>query len=70
MKATLEFNLPEDQAEFRYASDGAKAHIVLEHIDEYLRRAIKDGVTTTLEAVREELHDALNEYDITLWRNG
>ena len=67
MKATLKFNLPEEQADFRYAVDGAKAHLVLEHIDEYLRRAIKDGVTTTLEALRDELHDALSEYNITLW---
>ena len=37
MKATLEFNLPEDQSEYNYAFDGAQAHFALADIFQYLR---------------------------------
>jgi len=43
MKATLEFDLPEDEQEHRYALSGRDALIALEQIDEWARGKIKHG---------------------------
>ena len=43
MKAVLEFDLPEDEQEHRYALAGRDALIALEEIDEWARGKIKHG---------------------------
>lgn len=43
MKATLEFTLPDDEAEHRYALAGRDALIALEQIDECIRGKLKHG---------------------------
>jgi hypothetical protein len=43
MKATLEFDLPEDEQEHRYALAGRDALIALEEIDNWARGKIKHG---------------------------
>jgi len=41
MKATLEFNLPEDQSNFDLAVNGAKAQSALWEMDQWLRNQYK-----------------------------
>jgi hypothetical protein len=43
MKATLEFTLPDDEAEHRYALAGQDALIALEEIDNWARGILKHG---------------------------
>ena len=55
MKATLEFDLPEDEQEHRYALAGRDALIALEQIDEWARGKIKHGEPS------EEVEELLRE---------
>jgi hypothetical protein len=72
MKATLEFNLPEEAQEFRTAINGWKFKSVLNEINEDLRSKIKwqddmpDIVRQALQAVRDDMHQRLSEHNINL----
>lgn len=55
MKAILEFGLPEDEPEHRYALAGRDALIALEQIDEWARGKIKHG------EISEESDELLRE---------
>ena len=41
MKITVEYNLPEDQAEYRMAYDGPKTFSILWEMDKWLRTQVK-----------------------------
>lgn len=43
MKAILEFSLPDDEAEHRYALAGLDALLALEEIDRWAREVLKHG---------------------------
>lgn len=72
MKATLTFNLPEDQDDFNNAVKGIDYKIALQEIAEYLRRELKynqsltDIEYKTIEKVREEFNGILTDNDINL----
>lgn len=72
MKATLTFNLPEDQDDFNNAVKGIDYKIALQEIAEYLRRELKynqnlsDIEYQTIEKVREEFNGILTDNDINL----
>lgn len=61
MKAILEFDLNEEEYEYRRMITGNAAHTTLEELDEYLRREIKysdthsEDVFEAFEAIREKL---------------
>jgi len=56
MKAVLEFSLPEDEPEHRYALAGRDALIALERIDEWARGKIKHGeISAASETLLREL---------------
>jgi hypothetical protein len=55
MKAILEFSLPDDEPEHRYALAGRDALIALEQIDEWARGKIKHG------EISEEAEELLRE---------
>jgi hypothetical protein len=57
MKATLEFNLPEDQTDFNQACDGAMLSILLWEIDQRLRGIVKHG-SGTVDA--QEIRDMID----------
>ena len=68
MKATLEFNLPEDEYLYRAAINGERLRTVLNQFDEYLRARLKYESLSTdeakaLSAARERLFQLLNESD-------
>jgi hypothetical protein len=59
MKGILEFDLPEDEAEMRYAQAGLDALLVLDDLDQECRSRLKHGAGAfadldekTIEAVR------------------
>ena len=74
MKATLEFNLPEDNSEFELATNGSKMHIVLWEMDQWLRAQYKympdeeftqDRYDAYLES-REKLRELCIEHNVDL----
>jgi len=73
MKATLEFNLPEDKPEFNNAIKGGDWKHVCWEMDQYLRKEIKynddnsDYKIKVLEKVREELNGFMIENNLDLY---
>ena len=74
MKATLEFNLPEDQTEYQMVNDASKMYSVIWDMKQWLRAQVKyapdtmsDDTYDTLEKCREKLNDLLidNNLDLT-----
>lgn len=55
MKATITFNLPEEEHEYRNAVDGAKMRSILWEIDQWLRAKLK------YEELTDEQYDAFKE---------
>ena len=72
MKATLEFNLPEEQSEFNHVTKGEDYYYCLERIREYLRRELKynnelnEIERQTIEKVKEEFNEILTDCNIIL----
>ncbi len=63
MKAILEFNLPEENAEHKLALDGGKWMSVLHELDQWLRSIAKyeDRKTVTIEEVRARIYEELED---------
>ena len=57
MKATLEFDLPEEQYEFDSAVNGCQWHNLVSDLDEKLRQDIKHQRGKTLEQIRKYILD-------------
>jgi len=76
MKATLEFNLPEDDLDLKKHSYCSEIWIVLYQLDERIRRMIKhsahnlktsdDALEKVRDMIREELDDKGVPFDL-LW---
>ena len=66
MKATLEFNLPEDQDDFNYANNGFKYYMALVEIDEWLRTEYKYNDKEEMYEVREKLREIIFENNVKL----
>jgi len=71
MKATLEFNLPEEAAEHRMAIDGINWKYVVTEMDEYFRSQIKyqdlsGEVTKALQDARHNLHELCNDNNVNI----
>jgi len=70
VKAVLEFDLPEDAAEFRQAADaGRYLSVITDHL-EWLRTEVKytthpDAVVVELERVRKNIFDLIEEHGVT-----
>jgi hypothetical protein len=65
MKATLEFNLPEEEREYRIANQSADMYAVICHLAERLRSYRKHGndfenVSEALDTIHTILYDELN----------
>ena len=61
MKATLTYNLPDEQFEFDAAVKGAKAQLILHEMDQEMRAIIKyqDGLLPEVYDMVERLRDLL-----------
>ena len=71
MKATLEFNLPEDEAEFYCANKGTAMLNVLWELQQELRKLYKyeelnEDEWKIVERLRNFLNDSLNDHEINL----
>lgn len=65
MKATLEFNLPEDQREFEIANQSKDMLCIIGNLEDALRSYLKYGhefktPEEALEAIRARLHEEIN----------
>jgi len=61
MRATLEFNLPEENQEFELASKSLKMYSTLWELDQWLRSEIKYNDKEHLEVVRGKLMELMND---------
>jgi len=65
MKANLEYNLPEDQEQFNVASKGMEWALLVWDLDQMVRKLMKyhpeEYDTKTLDHVREEIHNIMEE---------
>tara|TARA_Y100000034_G_C6902529_1_gene417735 strand:+ start:336 stop:557 length:222 start_codon:yes stop_codon:yes gene_type:complete len=62
MRGILEFNLPEDQAEYQYAIDGMDWAIVVRQTCEYLRSQLKHGhAYETFDEALEDIRDFITK---------
>lgn len=76
MKSTLEFNLPEEKDDLMLALKGPELSIVIDKLLHYIRSEIKhkedieQSRQQTLEDVRQNLLDLMNEYGVedAIWR--
>jgi hypothetical protein len=71
MKATLEFNLPEDQAEFDFATQGSNMYAALWDISQELRTLWKyeeldEKEWDMVERIRNKFFEILEDHQITL----
>ena len=73
MKATLEFNLPDDQIDFQDAVNGQKFRLMVWGFDQYLRSQIKYAPDTMSEDtykaysdIRDKLYEMLGEDGLSL----
>ena len=66
MKATLEYNLPEDQDDFNYANNGFNYYMALVEMDEWLRAEYKYNDKEELYEVREKLRQIIFENNVKL----
>ena len=71
MKATLEFNLPEDQHEYDLAVSSAKMYCALYDIKQEIRSVWKYGELTEgqfeiVEKIYDKVNEIINENNLTL----
>jgi len=71
MKATIEFNLPEDQAEFEFATQGSKMYNALWEISQELRTLWKyeeldEKEWDMVERIRNKFFEILEDNQINL----
>jgi hypothetical protein len=71
MKAKLTFNLPEDQAEFDFATQGGNMYSALWDISQELRtlwkyEELSEEEWKIVERIREKFFDILQDNDINL----
>lgn len=73
MKATLEFTLPEDQADFTVAAQAQDWVLAMWDMDQWLRGRLKwpsddvpDGYLKALEDARDTLHEILADRNLDL----
>ena len=66
MKATLEYNLPDDQEEFNHANNGFNYYMALIEMDEWLRSEYKYNGKEEMYEVREKLREIIFENNVKL----
>ena len=66
MKATLEFNLPEDKEDFDFATNGINYYSALVEFDHWLRSEYKYNGNEPMFEVRKKLNEFINEKNIKI----
>ena len=72
MKAILEYDLPDDEHEYRIAIQGASVHSFLWKMDQYLRSKVKHSPDSTSDDTykayvecRETLHGFISDHNVS-----
>jgi hypothetical protein len=70
MKARLEYELPDEAADFRTAADGWRWRRVVEEVDQRLRDRLKygdlpDPLHDELDKLRQEMCELMQDYNLT-----
>lgn len=69
MKAILEFNLPEESAEYFQAINGGSWEFVLFELDQHLRGLVKHGDDEALadfaQGIRDRLYETMGEHNLS-----
>ena len=66
MKATLEFNLPDDQEDFNHATNGFNYYMALVEMDQWLRAEYKYNDKEEMYEVREKLRQIIFENNVKI----
>ena len=66
MKATLEFNLPEEKDEYDFANNGLNYYSALVEFDQWLRSEYKYNGNEAMFKVREKLNEFINENNVKI----
>ena len=66
MKATLEYNLPDDQEDFNYATNGFNYYHALYEFDQWLRSEYKYNGKEDMYEVREKLREIILDNNVKL----
>ena len=66
MKATLEYNLPEDRDDFNYATNGFNYYMALVEMDQWLRSEYKYNDREELYEVREKLRQIILDNNVKI----
>ena len=66
MKATLEYNLPEDRDDFNYANNGFNYYMALVEMDQWLRAEYKYNDKEEMYEVREKLREIILENNVKI----
>ena len=73
MKIKIEYDMPDERGELDYALDGYKYQVVLQDIDNYLRKILKyddsisDKEYDIYEEIREKIYNIAEENNILIW---
>jgi hypothetical protein len=67
MKAILEFHLPEEESDYKDASQGARWHNLLCDLDDHLRQSIKHGNKKEYRAIRDWLNNKILDRGLCLY---
>lgn len=66
MKATLEFNLPDDKEDFDYATNGFNYYMALVEMDQWLRSEYKYNGKEDMYEVREKLNEIISDNNVKI----
>jgi hypothetical protein len=66
MKAKLIFNLPEDQDDFNYATNGFNYYMALMEFDQWLRAEYKYNGKEDMYEVREKLREIILDNNVKI----
>jgi hypothetical protein len=66
MKATLEFNLPDEKDEYDFANNGLNYYLTLVEFDHWLRSEYKYNGNESMFEVREKLQQFINDNNIKI----
>ena len=69
MKAVLEFDLPEEQEEYKTHMEGPSYSLVLYHLDNFLRNKFKyeNEVKISIEELRMKITELCEEYECSIY---
>ena len=66
MKATLEFNLPDDQEDFKHATNGFNYYMALVEMDQWLRAEYKYNDNEEMYEARVKMRQIISDNNVEI----